>query len=212
MTVSEASAGSEIARIWEPFLTERDRAVMAAGGFAQPMGYGKRPALLIMDADQFGRDPSPGEAVAVTAIGRLLRAARARRIPVMFVTASSRLPSGADLTPSVDEIIVVRNGLNAFHGTPLNSFMMQLGVDSLLICGCGTSAAVRSTLIEAFCANYRCALIADACWDLIEISHAMTLFDLCAKHSDVRSSADVTSFVSTLAEGLFPNLPERPSS
>jgi hypothetical protein len=33
-------------RIWDKFLTERDKAVFAAGGFGARAGFGKRPALL----------------------------------------------------------------------------------------------------------------------------------------------------------------------
>jgi hypothetical protein len=34
-------------RIWDKFLTERDKAVFAAGGFGARAGFGKRPALLV---------------------------------------------------------------------------------------------------------------------------------------------------------------------
>ena len=33
------------------FLTERDRAVFAAGGFGALAGFGKRPALLVVDVN-----------------------------------------------------------------------------------------------------------------------------------------------------------------
>jgi hypothetical protein len=36
-------------RIWDQFLTERDKAVFAAGGFGAWAGFGKRPALLVID-------------------------------------------------------------------------------------------------------------------------------------------------------------------
>jgi maleamate amidohydrolase len=36
-------------RIWDKFLTERDKAVFAAGGFGARAGFGKRPALLVID-------------------------------------------------------------------------------------------------------------------------------------------------------------------
>src|SRR5438045_9041993 len=38
-------------RVWDKFLTERDRAVFAAGGFGARAGFGKRPALLIIDVN-----------------------------------------------------------------------------------------------------------------------------------------------------------------
>src|SRR5213082_1068344 len=38
-------------RVWDKFLTERDRAVFAAGGFGARAGFGKRPALLVIDVN-----------------------------------------------------------------------------------------------------------------------------------------------------------------
>ena len=47
--------------IWNKFLTERDRAVFAAGGFGARAGFGKRPALLIIDVNWAfcGERPEP---------------------------------------------------------------------------------------------------------------------------------------------------------
>src|SRR5215469_7655333 len=38
-------------RVWDKFLTERDKAVFAAGGFGARAGFGKRPALLVIDVN-----------------------------------------------------------------------------------------------------------------------------------------------------------------
>jgi len=38
-------------RIWDKFLTEHDKAVFAAGGFGARAGFGKRPALLVIDVN-----------------------------------------------------------------------------------------------------------------------------------------------------------------
>ncbi len=68
-------------------------------GFGGKVGYGRRPALLVVDVTVGFTDPrSPlgadGEAV-VGAIRRLLDAARSARIPVIFTTVAY---SQADLT------------------------------------------------------------------------------------------------------------------
>ena len=36
-------------RIWDQFLTERDKAVVQAAGYGKRAGYGARPALIIVD-------------------------------------------------------------------------------------------------------------------------------------------------------------------
>ena len=48
-------------RIWDKFLTERDKAVFAAGGFGARAGFGKQPALLVIDVNWAfcGERPEP---------------------------------------------------------------------------------------------------------------------------------------------------------
>jgi hypothetical protein len=48
-------------RIWDKFLTERDKAVFAAGGFGARAGFGDRPALLVVDVNWAfcGERPEP---------------------------------------------------------------------------------------------------------------------------------------------------------
>ena len=38
-------------RIWDKYLTERDKAVFAAAGFGALSDWGKRPALIIIDVN-----------------------------------------------------------------------------------------------------------------------------------------------------------------
>ncbi len=37
--------------IWNKFFTERDKAVFSASGYGTRAGFGKRPALLIIDVN-----------------------------------------------------------------------------------------------------------------------------------------------------------------
>jgi len=45
--------------IWNKFLTERDRAVFAASGYGRRGGFGKRPALLVIDVNYAFCDERP---------------------------------------------------------------------------------------------------------------------------------------------------------
>src|SRR5581483_7456898 len=91
------------------------RAAMAAvdayykerGIFQGRFGFGERPALVVIDMAYGWTDPAyaGGSARldgAVDAIARLLPAARARRVPVFYTTASAdgpQLKSAADFSP-----------------------------------------------------------------------------------------------------------------
>ena len=93
-------------RIWDRFLTERDKAVFAAGGFGARAGFGKRPALVVIDVNWAfcGERPEPilefvkrwrtscGEEawVALEYIKALIDAAHAKGLPVIYTTGERR--------------------------------------------------------------------------------------------------------------------------
>jgi maleamate amidohydrolase len=96
-------------RIWDRFLTERDKEVMALSGFgAKPQGFGKRPALLVIDVNYafLGELPQPiiesvkkwrnscGEEgwEAIKVIQPLIHRSRSKGIPVIYTTGTSRRP------------------------------------------------------------------------------------------------------------------------
>jgi maleamate amidohydrolase len=92
--------------VWDKFLTERDKAVFAAGGFGATADLGKRPALLVIDVSWAfcGDKPEPildsikrwrsscgAESwVAVDHIKSLIDKAHARGLPVIYTTAEYR--------------------------------------------------------------------------------------------------------------------------
>ena len=93
-------------RIWDKFLTERDKAVFAAGGFGARAGFGKRPAVLVIDVNWAfcGERPEPilesikrwrtscGEEswAALEYIKELIEAARSKGVPVIYTTGERR--------------------------------------------------------------------------------------------------------------------------
>lgn len=93
-------------RIWDQFLTERDKEVFRTSGFGARAGFCKRPALLIIDVSYgfAGDRPEPilesikrwsnscgaesWDAIAV--IKSLASAFRAKRLPVIYTTGQNR--------------------------------------------------------------------------------------------------------------------------
>ena len=92
--------------IWNQFLTERDKAVFATSGYGARQGFGKRPALLIIDVNYAfcGDKPEPilesikkwrnscGEDawVALPYIRTLIDKAHAKGLPVIYTTGVRR--------------------------------------------------------------------------------------------------------------------------
>jgi nicotinamidase-related amidase len=92
--------------VWTKFLTERDKAVFAAAGYGERGGFGKRPALLVVDVNYaFCGDKSEpilesikrwrnscGEESwpAVAAIKSLIDKAHEKGLPVIYTTGVRR--------------------------------------------------------------------------------------------------------------------------
>ena len=112
-------------RVWDPFLTQQDRAHLAMSQH-RPIGFGDKPALLLVDLYRwvFGDRPEPllesvknwpgscGLAAwdAIPHIQTVLKASREARIPIVHMTGldhagimgwtAHREPSGpADMSP-----------------------------------------------------------------------------------------------------------------
>jgi maleamate amidohydrolase len=94
--VSEAV---EFASVWAPLLSDVDREVINRAGYGQPVGFGERPALVLIDfqhayvgidapiLEQIASWPTAGGAGAwraVRAVQPVLAAARAAAVPVLF--------------------------------------------------------------------------------------------------------------------------------
>ncbi|CAB3719090.1 Maleamate amidohydrolase [Achromobacter deleyi] len=99
-------------RIWDDFLTERDKQVLAQAGYGKRGGFGKRPALFIIDVQYNFCGDKPEDILeglkqyrthcgseaweAVQHIVPLLELARDRNIPVFYTESGRR----ADLLDS----------------------------------------------------------------------------------------------------------------
>jgi len=96
--------------VWDTFITERDRAVYATSGYGATLGFGSRPAVLVIDVnyDFVGHEPAPilesaalwrnscGEDgwKGVEAIKTLLDAAREHSLPIFYTTGEEPRPDG----------------------------------------------------------------------------------------------------------------------
>ena len=92
--------------IWDAFLTERDRQVFEASGYGALQGFGKRPAILVIDVNYnfCGDRPEPilesikrwrnscgAEAwEGVSAIRKLIDAGRGKGLPILYTTGLRR--------------------------------------------------------------------------------------------------------------------------
>ncbi len=206
-----------------------DLAANYAGVYGKWIGFGVRPALLMIDFCQGYFDPAcdlySGVEDALASALRVRTAARAAAVPVIltnvvyhptaidggrFYEKAAPLrhflagnPMGAwpeGLVPETDELVISKQYPSAFFGTSLASTLTALGVDSVLLTGLTTSGCVRASCVDAMSHGFRTAVIADACGDRHAAPHDANLFDMNAKYADVVREDEAVAFL----EGLTP--------
>ena len=196
-------------------------------GFNNRLGFGSRPALVVIDFCRAYLDPGAplyaGVEDARASCQRVLDAARSAGIPVLHTRIEFQ-PGGADggiffrkvgalecfvrgnplgdygegLAPTGDEVVVVKQYASGFFGTSLASTLTSMGVDTLIHTGVSTSGCVRATALDACQHGFVPIVVRDACGDRDPQIHESNLFDLDAKYADVVSEPEVLDYLSTL--------------
>ena len=196
-------------------------------GLAGRVGFGSRPALLIVDFIRGFTEPeSPlsGDLDApLMATLDILRYARAVRVPVYFTTVEYdpgmedaglfplKVPSlqwlvrgsrwvevDARLQRQPQEILVRKKYASAFFGTELAASLTAEAIDTIIITGCTTSGCVRATVVDALQHGFHAIVPEEAVGDRAQLSHEVSLFDIDAKYGDVVSVRDVLRYLSGL--------------
>ena len=199
-------------------------------GFMRRIGFGERPALVNIDlANAWTREGNPftcdGMDVIVPGVQRLLAAARARSIPVVFTTTAyavteepnsdmglwhhkipvEALRLGTDavaiderIAPEAGEQVIVKKFASAFFGTNLASFLRAAGVDTVIITGVTMAGCVRHTTEDALGYGFRPIVVRECVGDRVAGVVEWNLFDIDAKFGDVESLETVLDYLSTV--------------
>jgi nicotinamidase-related amidase len=101
----------------------------------------------------------------------------------------------SEIAPHDDDLVLDKSYASAFFGTPLVTYLVGLGVDTLVICGVSTSGCVRATAVDAVTRGFKVAVVADAVADRIVASHKVALLDMWMKYTDVIDSATARSYI-----------------
>jgi len=198
-----------------------------SAGFGHKLGFGTRPALLLVDwFKAYLEKSSPlyaGVEAELEVAKILLTAARKNGIPVVF-TKVEYMPGGADgghyyrkvpslkhlyqgspltefadgLKPQKGEFVITKQYPSGFFGTNLASILTTLGVDTVLVSGLSTSGCVRATVLDALQYGYIPVVVADGCGDRSEEVQKANLFDMDIKCGDVETSQTVLDYLASL--------------
>jgi nicotinamidase-related amidase len=122
------------------------------------------------------------------------------KVPALMTVAKNGYDFMAEIAPAEGDILLPKKHPSAFFGTPLTSYLVDLGIDTLIVTGCTTSGCVRGTVVDGFAYNFRAVVPHDCVYDRSQVSHAVNLFDMSEKYADVMSCDELISVMKTTAQ------------
>ena len=198
-------------------MTSSEEEFFRQRGFGQKIGFGERPALIIIDMVKAFTDASrmlgANLDTQIEATRPLLEVAHQRGFPVLFSTVryedqnlrdaglwGLKMKGSATLTADSDgweidprlevrpaDSLLFKKYASCFFGTDLVPRLTSRGVDTLIVTGCTTSGCVRATAVDAIQNGFRPMVVREAVGDRSVPAHEQSLFDLNAKYADVVS-------------------------
>jgi isochorismate hydrolase len=165
------------------------------------------PALLVIDlqnyfSDRKSRAYLEGIETVVVNTGKLIEGFVSCRLPV----ASTVHRGGSKMmeewwgntvadnwaVPQFSDFpLFYKDSYDAFHGTGLDAFLKDRGVNQLVICGVRTHLCCETTARSAFVKDYRTVMIEDALCDKDVDQHVRSLKNLASGFSAVSNTLEI---------------------
>ncbi|MBW3097253.1 isochorismatase family protein [Pseudohoeflea coraliihabitans] len=166
---------------------------------------------------------------AIERIQILCDAARAQGVPIIYTTGQARADAWdigswawknsrtreqvpvsvqerdaneivAPLAPTSSDAVIYKRKPSAFFGAPTATHLRRLGCDSVLLTGTTTSGCVRASAVDAFSHGFKVAAVSDGCFDRVQASHALALFDIAMRYGTVLDTQAGISHLNGLAD------------
>ncbi|MEH6701088.1 isochorismatase family protein [Parasphingorhabdus sp.] len=198
-----------------------------AGVFDGGLGFGSKPALILVDFVQayFAQDCDLYAGVDDTLANAIALRDAARRAGILIIyTNVAYAPSLIDggrfaqkvaplanfvaghpmgawpegLAPADNELVISKQYASAFFGTTLASTLTANGNDSLIIAGLTTSGCVRATCVDCCSHGFIPIVARQSVGDRHQGPHEASLFDMQAKYGEVVPDAQVMDYLSNL--------------
>ena len=198
-------------------------AFQAASYGEREIGFGERPALLVVDFQKGFCDPkfqvgrSPRIHAARDRTAELVKAARRCNVPVVACTAGwfsekdmqpwkvSALyhdffdgEEAAEVDPAIKaagyDFLFKKCAPSIFFQTPIIPFLTKHRIDTTIVTGCVTSGCIRASVIDSFSYGYRTIAVDDCCGDPQQDSHDANMRDINRRYADVKQASDVEAY------------------
>jgi len=197
-------------------------------GFGIPLGFGKKPALIVVDLTKGFTEPDRplGSDLSsqIAACNQLLDAAHARDVMVIFSLVRYEYPDlrdaglwaikqkgSASLVADGDGHVfderlhklpgdseLPKKYASCFFGTDLLPRLVSAGVDTLIIAGTSTSGCVRATAVDTVQHGIRPMVVREAVGDRSRAAHEQSLFDLETRYADLVSLSETLAYLKSV--------------
>lgn len=207
--------------------TEEELSLNYKRAFGKRIGFGSKPALIMIDFVQAYFDPAcalyAGVETALASALRLQAAARDAGVPVIYtnVVYDSQGANGGrffqksmvlhhfvegspmgrwpeGLAVRDDELVISKQYPSAFFGTSLASTLAARGIDTLIHAGLSTSGCVRATCVDCCSHGFIPIVVREAVGDRHPAPHEANLFDMDAKYGDVVGEAEAINYLQSI--------------
>lgn len=196
-------------------------------GWGRPIGFGDRPAILVVDAIRAFTDPAYPQALSVDAeieaIAKLLDAGREAGVPIVFVTigyvdARAELGSWLDKSPGLgdlregtpalepdprlgrrpEERLILKKGSSSFFGTGLAEWLRERSVDTCIVTGFTANGCVMATSLDSTQHGFRTAIVRECVASRLDFLKRVVLCNL-RTWADIVSLDEATGYLQALA-------------
>ncbi|MGM9474598.1 N-carbamoylsarcosine amidohydrolase [Pseudarthrobacter sp. YS3] len=203
---------------------QRLRSQFKEKGLGGRIGFGNRPALLVVDMIRGftdARSPLAGDLdEQLKAAQELLGRARGAGVPIIFSTVAydtdlqeagkwiQKIPSNSWLVEGSEwvelddrlerqnnEMLLVKKYASCFFGTDLAARLVSKGIDTLILIGCTTSGCIRATAVDSCSYGFHTIVVEEGVGDRAELPHLASLFDIDNKYGDVVGLAETNTYL-----------------
>jgi N-formylmaleamate deformylase len=203
------------------------RDIYDTAGFGSGLGFGRRPALVVVDLTRGFTEPAFPTGADLSGVvertAELVELAHRQAVPVVFTVLEftdaevetlvwlrkapglSILRTGSDavaldprLPRAPGDLVISKVGASAFSGTHLASLLASRGVDTLIACGATTSGCLRATVVDAIQSGFAPVVPLQCVGDRATPPHDAALFDLQEKYADVVDVTVVRAYLESL--------------
>jgi maleamate amidohydrolase len=200
--------------------------MMRSRGFGERVGFGERPAVVVVDLIRAFTEArfqtAVDDAAMIAATRALLDAARVADVATVLV-GSAYEPAlrdagvwerkvshegmeeggeGIEFDPRLGRVaadmVIWKKYPSCFFATDLSSRLVALRIDTVLLCGASTSGCIRASAVDACSSGFRTIVVREAVADRSPLPHVANLFDIEMKYGDVVGLEEALGYLRSL--------------